>query len=112
MLERYGMALFGGALGGTLFKLHDNLLSKSIQSVDEATKKDLFYLVRNGYKTDLIDAINKAEDKGLLGNTALSVKQYKGDIKLSDDPVYEPAMNYEQSQNAVIANLLKGQIEY
>ncbi len=112
LFQRYAMSFFGGALGGVMFLGHDRLMSKMTSATSEQDKKDMFYFVRNGMKQQYLDVIAKEEKKGTLGNKALSPLVFDTTNNITDSPVYKPAETSAQSQNSIIANMLRGQVEY
>ena len=62
IVSRYGMSLFGGALGGAVFHLNDKFINKTGSSDD----KDMLWYISNGHKDKVIENINKLESKGFF----------------------------------------------
>jgi hypothetical protein len=112
MMQRYAMSFFGGALGGVMFQAHDRLNAKMTDAAGEQDKKDMFYLIRNGMKEKYLDAISKEESKGTLGSTSLTPLVYDTSTNITDSPLYKPTDSPEHSQNAIVANMLRGQVDY
>lgn len=110
MAARYGMAGLGGAFGGILFHLNDHMSSEV--GKDKGTKKELAYLVRNGYTDQILKHIDKTEKQGGFGSTSLSVEPVEIDLPgLGEKTVFKPATEVGTSQNAVIANLMRKHVQ-
>lgn len=112
MFQRYAMSFFGGALGGVMFMGHDRIMAKMTSATGEQDKKDMFYFVRNEMKDQYLAAIDAQEKKGTLGNRSLSPLVYDTNNNITDTPLYKPAETAAQSQNSIVANMLRGQVEY
>jgi|GEM_PF-2493724 len=106
IVSRYGMSLFGGALGGAVFHLNDKFINKTGFSDD----KDMLWYISNGHKDKVIESINKLESKGFFGSKALTPNAIYAPASEEDVPVYEPTNDPNKSQNSYIANLLKAKV--
>lgn len=106
IVSRYGMSLFGGALGGAVFHLNDKFINKTGSSDD----KDMLWYISNGHKDKVIESIDKLESKGFFGSKALTPNAIYAPASEEDVPVYEPTSDPNKSQNSYIANLLKAKV--
>lgn len=108
MIARYGMSFFGGAIGGAIFHANTAFAERGIKKVD----KDLLWLVRNGYKNDINNKINKLKDKSAFGSSSLTPQVYSAENFKLDEDAFIPATKKEDSQNDVIANMLLHEVNY
>lgn len=102
-LPRYGMSLFGGALGGAVFhgvNLVQNGKAQQDQQLDE-----LIYLVRNGKTNEVLSTLEDWRNKGKLGSTKLSATKSEKDS--SGNNVYLTTDSKSDSQNEYIYNRIK-----
>lgn len=102
-LARYGMSLFGGALGGAIFKLTDRLhLQKNAYKQwkdmmggdNSQLMKEIVYHVSQGRTDMILKQIEKLQESPVLST---SISAFTG----------EPTTNADESQNAVIFNMFK-----
>lgn len=104
MLPRYGMSLFGGALGGAVFhgvELAGKQNSQQSQQLDE-----LIYLVRNGKTNELLSTLDDWRKKGKLGSTKLSANKFEKDPS-GQNNIYLTSDSEKDSQNEFIYNRIK-----
>lgn len=104
MLPRYGMSLFGGALGGAVFhgvELAGKQNSQQSQQLDE-----LIYLVRNGKTNELLSTLDDWRKKGKLGSTKLSANKFEKDSS-GQNNIYLTSDSEKDSQNEFIYNRIK-----
>lgn len=92
MLERYGMSLLGGSLGGGLFYAKTAIQNKG--KLPQQIQKDIVQLIRQGKKDDIIKELNNARKKGRLGSTQLSFKTAE-----NDSNTFLTAQSTEDTQN-------------
>lgn len=102
-LPRYGMSLFGGALGGAVFHGVDLVQGNKAQQNQQLD--ELIYLVRNGKTNELLSTLEEWRNKGKLGNTKLSATKSEKDSSGKD--VYLTANSKSDSQNEYIYNRIK-----
>lgn len=108
VLTRYASTFFSGAVGGLLFKLNDNMNSAK----NTMPTQDIAWYVRNGFSDKIYNLIGRQEKEGfaskVLSTRRVSVQPGKG-----VDPViaYEPAKEYKDSQNFMIAESLRQYIK-
>lgn len=99
-LQRYGMSLFGGAIGGAVFggvEIVQNLKQP------KANKEELVYLLRNGKKQDILDELQKYKQSGRLGSTSLS-SQIRKNAEGANE--FITAQDQSESQNEATYNLI------
>jgi len=110
--SRYGMSLLGGAIGGAVFKIHDQIMNPVKESLDDPTKKELYYIARNGLGERYIKEVLKRKDKGQLGSTSLSTDIVTLDIKgLGKQSIFLPMSDGRTSQNDATGDLLVGMMK-
>lgn len=102
-LPRYGMSLFGGALGGAVF--HGVDLFKGNKAEQSQQLDELIYLVRNGKTNELLSTLEEWRNKGKLGSTKLSATKFEKDSSGKD--IYLTADSKSDSQNEYIYNRIK-----
>ena len=75
ILQRYGMAFVGGAIGGGIFagqqKFEDWLLHNNIQTMETDDMKKILYHVASGHGQEMKDYLKRWHKKGLLGSKNL-----------------------------------------
>lgn len=105
-LERYSMSLIGGALGGGIFYGKEVWDGKSFKR--DKSNEELATLIRNGHSGDLRDVLEKLKEKGKLGSTKLSAKDYE----VSDDGkiIWLTTKDKNKSQNVAIADMINDKI--
>jgi hypothetical protein len=114
-LSRYAMAGIGGALGGALFHANNSVLSPLRKEAMNADFSNVVVdMVRNNQSKELYDHIERIlNSKQGFASKNLSFSVYNksvlddGSLKIKFEPVSEKAL----SQNDVIANTLKLQVE-
>ena len=105
ILANYAMNFFGGAAGGAMFRFKDQMSNRG-RSDDESTK-DIYWLIRNGYKSKLDDETNRLIKKGYFGSSTLSDQQITVDIPgLGRKVVFKPKSAGDLSQNDAIGGIL------
>ena len=107
IMGRYGSSFFGGALGGALFKLNDNLLAIG-RPKGKKELTDLAWFIRNGYSQKIYDSIDKGEQQGIYGSKSLTFTTSDAKLPgLENKTNYTPAASYADSQNAMLAEVLR-----
>lgn len=92
--DKYLMSFLGGAAGGGLYGIINS------RTQFNQLQNDLIYLIRQGYKDDIIKEIDKLKKKGKLGSTTLSTT-------LSEDKkTFLTAESEKDSQASYIYNTL------
>lgn len=75
-LARYSTAFVGGAIGGAVFEglmRKDRILGSQTASIlDRDLKERIYWYAMMGYGDQMLDEIDRAEQKGVLGNSNLS----------------------------------------
>ena len=101
-LERYGMSMLGGFLGGGLHGI------VSGTSYNEHIDKDLVTAIRDKKGNDLRNEVKRQIEKGQLGSTTLSgkVSGYDSEGK----PIFLTTTNPEESQNQIIGKMILDKI--
>ena len=102
-LPRYGMSLFGGALGGAVF--HGVHLVETGKAQQNQELDELIYLVRNGKTNDLLSTLDEWRRKGKLGSTKLSATKSEKDN--SGQNIFLTADSKSDSQNDYIYNRIR-----
>ena len=103
----YAMNFFGGVAGGAMFRFHDQMSNLGREN-DESTK-DIYWLIRNGYKDKLDAATSKLMEKGYFGSTTLTAEQVDIDLPgAGRKTVMRPKGANDLSQNEVIGKTLLG----
>lgn len=100
-LERYFMAGFGGAIGGAIFRVANNL-SEVNNNIPDKTKEDILYLIRNGRKSELIDQLEKYREQGVAPKN-LSATEYE--VNDNNTINYKPSKGIGDSQNDALIDL-------
>lgn len=76
MFYRYAASFVGGAIGGSVFSMHDvvsNINKKTAkESGEDPWYKQIIYLYRNGRGEELRSELKRLHKKGKLGSTSLS----------------------------------------
>lgn len=104
MLERYATSFFGGMIGGSIYQMKDVLLNG--RKPNKNTTQDLIYIIQNGKEREFLDAVNKLEKSGKLGNTTLGIEF----IQNSDGTIsYTSVDKTSNSQNAAVAKVIRNQ---
>ena len=107
IVANYAMNFFGGVAGGAMFRFHDQIANGSREN-DESTK-DIYWLIRNGYKDKLDAATNKLIQKGYFGSTTLTAEQVDIDLPgAGRKTVMRPKRDGDLSQNEVIGRTMLG----
>lgn len=94
--ERYAMSMLGGTIGGGIFGAKQAWTNRN--NVNEF-QNDLTYLLRNGYKDEVLHELKKLKDRGEIANTQLSLKQ-------DENGTYLTAESESDSQNEQLYNRL------
>lgn len=112
-LERYLMAGFGGAIGGAIFKVANNMSDINRRTPEQA-RDNIFYLLRNGKKAELVDYIEKLRQQGVapknlsainreIDGTTLNYKPLEGNGDVSqNDAVIDLSLQLINQWDAVI----------
>lgn len=106
MGARYGMSLFGGALGGGLF-YGVNAITTGMKSPTDTSMDELIYYARQGRIPEYLKELEKWRDEGRLGKTDISASKYQ--IDDAGDAVYLSTENKADSQNEYIYRTLRDQ---
>lgn len=101
-LERYGMSLLGGFLGGGLYGISNR------QYYNKTQDRDLVQLIRDKRGNELRQMVHDAIKNGECGSTTLSAKISGYDTE--GKPIFLTTTNPEESQNQVIGNLILDKI--
>lgn len=111
MIERYGMAAFGGALGGAMFR---KINGAHHSSLPESLKDDYVSMILHGYGDELDTKIDEMYEQGLLGSTDLSVEKHDSDFDFGGKVNYKPLASVENgiSQNDFVYKLMKSEIQF
>lgn len=113
--QRYGMAFFGGLVGGGIFagqeKIEKARLRKTIGDMDIDDMKKFIYYIAEGKGQEMRDLYGKWHKRGLLGSKDLSTNLTT--IKSIDGktPIVESANN-NLSQNDVVYRHLMNTIDF
>lgn len=99
-LERYLMAGAGGAVGGAIFKVA-NRSSEINNKLPKDTKEHIFYLLRNGRKAELKQALEEARKKGVAPKE-LSI--YDPEF-IDGELQYKPSQGQGDSLNDAVIDL-------
>jgi hypothetical protein len=95
--QKYLANLVGGVIGGAMFEYHrsviEPLLDPKNNAVDKDTKAELYKLLADGKKDEVISVINKERKK--LGNKYITLEGT--DVENKNDTLTEPNKNYSQA---------------
>ena len=106
--SRYSASFFGGAIGGTIFKLQDKVTGFNNKTANDSGNdpwfKEIVYMVRNGRSEELKNQLRKKHEKGELASAELSAIDSEF-VKDSD----KISINFKQakigeSQNDIVYN--------
>lgn len=104
IIDRYGMSLIGGAVGGSLTNLGTNYkYFKDYRGMDRHTAiQEVVKMTRNGELSDLVKQIDKTE----LDNSKLSYNYEK----VNEEIIWKPGDSIN-NRDTVIKNTLKDQLK-
>lgn len=94
--ERYTMSFLGGMAGGAIYGAKQEWQTRND---NDEFPSELTYLLRNGFKKDILKEIKSLRDKGKLGSTDLS-------MNVDENGTYLTAKSEEDSQNQKIYEAL------
>lgn len=106
MGTRYGMSLFGGALGGGIFYARGAINGDYNQKEEDSS---LSYLIRSGKKQELLNELQRQKNLGQLGRTDLSAS--KVSIDDNGNKVFLSAEDENDSQNNAVYNIVRDSID-
>ena len=114
--KRYGMAFFGGFIGGGIFagqeKLEKARLRKTIGDMDVDDMKKFIYYIAEGRGQEMKDLYGKWHKRGLLGSKDLSTNLTTITSIDGKTPIVESASNNDLSQNDVVYRHLLNTIDF
>lgn len=115
ILSRFAMAGIGGALGGFLFQANESFLRPIKNGAFDKQLSDISVdMIRNNKVEELYEMIEKirTSDKGFASKN-LSFSIYNKLIDVNGQKInFEPSSKDKLSQNDVIANVLKSQLQF
>lgn len=105
LLDRYGMSLIGGFVGGGLTNLGTNykMVNGFSNMTSEQAIQEVVYMARNGGLQDFLRQVDKMQ----LGDVNLSATQYEVE---GDNIVFAPGTK-ENNQDLYIKQALKNQVK-
>lgn len=116
MAQRYGMAFFGGFIGGGIFagqeKLEKARLRKTIGDMDVDDMKKFIYYIAEGKGQEMRDLYGKWHKRGLLGSKDLSTNLTTIESIDGKTPIVESASDNNLSQNDVVYRHLLNTIDF
>lgn len=114
--KRYGMAFFGGFIGGGIFagqeKLEKARLRKTIGDMDVDDMKKFIYYIAEGRGQEMKDLYGKWHKRGLLGSKDLSTNLTTITSIDGKTPIVESASDNNLSQNDVVYRHLLNTIDF
>lgn len=118
MAARYGSALLGGIIGGSIFKgvemgearVAELKSGKITHALPKSVLQDLETVIRNGGANEAIQVVDKWIKSGRIASTDLSL-DVNTDLSTNDQTVFKVARDRESSQNNIIGEYLKNYIQ-
>lgn len=84
--ERYLTSAIGGAVGGALFRLNDNVIAPKINGIVSANqKRDLIELIADGHTNDILNEVAKLGSLSPVSTNPINIKGININLKTSSN---------------------------
>lgn len=115
-LQRYGMSLVGGLVGGAIFQGYNNLEMRRFNNTPKTTEahlSELVKLISDGRTDEIKSLINKWHKNQRFGSNDLSGTKLSVTYDLDGQKIVSsPRSETEMSQNDFVYQMLMDQVDY